>query len=366
MKIVFLTLSPSPHIEGNLTALAQNPDVELVVAYETVSQGNRTWGSHFPDCEVINLQSFKLRNMSSLVSTKLWRTLNMLTPDAIVIGSSMWSPNSWIARTFARLKGVPFYIFSEAPNATRTRFFNWLRQRVGMVFFSHASGFLGVTRSVCEELADQYHYTCPSLQFPYHRDLSDFAPPIQNRKPAFPPRLLFVGVLEDRKNVGLLIHALKSVQTPFELHILGGGEQEVMLRKMADDLCTGKIFFHGSAAYEEIPNYMRESDFLILPSKHDGFGMVIIEALTIGLPVIASDGVRAAVEYISPGGNGWLFKNGNTEDLQQKISSALTKLDNWENLSQRATAISATYNVRNTITDFVELAKVGQKARGER
>lgn len=363
MKIFFLTLTPSPHIQENLTTLADHPEVELVVGYETFSQGDRKWGSFFPSCKTIDLESRKLRGMSSLYSPKLRKSLAQVNPDIIVIGSSMWSPNSWIARTFARRKNIPFFIFSEAPHRKRSPWFQWLRKRIGKQYFFCAAGFLGVTRQVCDSLAKQYSFRGPTLPFPYHRNLSTFTAASKTRPKNKPPRLLFVGALDENKNAALLINALKSVSKPFKLDILGEGKLKPSLMKQAEGLCTGQVNFHGNISYEEVANYMKRADYLVLPSKHDGFGMVVMEALTIGLPVIASDGVCSAVEYIVPGKNGWLFKNNDEEDLQKVINIAIDAIDNWQCYSRRAATIGKRYNVHYTTQNFVDLVMKTQMDR---
>lgn len=356
MRVFFLTLTPSPHIQENLNAIGNHDNVELVVGFETLSLGSRTWGRFFPDCKTVDLKSRKIRGMSSLYSPNLKKALGQIEPDVIVIGSSMWSPNSWVARSFARSKNIPFFIFSEAPNQQRSNWFRWIRKHVGRRYFSLASGFLGVTEQVCSRLATLYSFKGPTLPFPYHRDLSSFIADTRTRPENKPLCLLFVGTLDENKNAKLIIDALEFVSKPVQLDILGDGRLKSSLMSQSQKLSSGRVNFHGNIPYEKVADFMCKADFLVLPSRHDGFGMVVMEALTIGLPVIASDGVCSAVEYVVPGRNGWLFLNDDKENLQEVISLAISDIANWESYSVRAAEIGDVYNVRLTSQRFVDLA----------
>jgi glycosyltransferase involved in cell wall biosynthesis len=79
-------------------------------------------------------------------------------------------------------------------------------------------------------------------------------------------------------------------------------------------------------ADEAAPGYPRDAyqraDLLVLPTMHDGFGVVVAEAMASGLPVITTDRCGAA-EWIRPGDTGWIVPAGDTDALAAAMDAAI-------------------------------------------
>lgn len=102
------------------------------------------------------------------------------------------------------------------------------------------------------------------------------------------PRLLFVGSLDDNKNLMFLLSTLKTISIPFDsFRIIGRGPLERNIREMIK--YDPRINFIGTVSNKIVQQMMTESDLLILPSKYDGWGAVVNEALQNGMSVIASE-----------------------------------------------------------------------------
>lgn len=118
-----------------------------------------------------------------------------------------------------------------------------------------------------------------------------------------------------------MIKSFKEVNDPgAALVIIGEGDLKGELISLAEALHVSKqAFFLGAIANEELPPYYAMADVLALPSMPpESFGMVLIEAMACGTPVVASDlaGVRVVV---SDGQDGFLIEPGNTDQLRAKI-----------------------------------------------
>ncbi|MCC4282807.1 glycosyltransferase family 4 protein [Marinobacter salarius] len=105
------------------------------------------------------------------------------------------------------------------------------------------------------------------------------------------PKLLFVGRLVELKRCVDLLHAcsiLKRKRVDFILSVVGDGPEKTTLEQLVEVLqLQNNVIFEG---YREDPvSLMSESDILILPSRTEGMSNVILEAMSIGLPVIATD-----------------------------------------------------------------------------
>ena len=136
-------------------------------------------------------------------------------------------------------------------------------------------------------------------------------------------RLLFVGALVQGKGLHLLIQALEKVRAVdprVTLDVYGAGDRdyENQLRRMVEDARL-PVTFHGSVPHDEILPLYSNFDALVLPTlREEPFGIVMIEAMASGLPVIATS-AGGPIEVVVPGETGYLFKLGNADDLAEAI-----------------------------------------------
>lgn len=153
--------------------------------------------------------------------------------------------------------------------------------------------------------------------------------------------LLFVGGLDEAhyfKGLNFLLEAMTKTKSQVKLRIVGEGnlqtqyEQEVLKLGLSK-----KVSFLGRLSEDNLINEYQTADLLVLPSinSHEAFGLVIIEAMACGLPVIASDlpGVRSVFQN---GKEGLLCQPSNVEDLAQKIDEALIDEERKEEMSVNA------------------------------
>jgi len=105
-------------------------------------------------------------------------------------------------------------------------------------------------------------------------------------------RILFVAVLKPQKGVYYLIQALaqlKQKRQDFILDIVGDGPNREEYEKLAMELKLNDVVkFHGLKTKSEVAKFMRNSDFFVQPSLYETFGVVYIEAMACGKPIIAS------------------------------------------------------------------------------
>jgi len=117
--------------------------------------------------------------------------------------------------------------------------------------------------------------------------------------------LLFVGRLASEKGLDMLIQAFAIIHKSrpnVRLLLLGKGPHEDVLRANLRKSKLGKfVIFAGAVPHEQVPDYYAAADLFVFPSKTETQGLVIIEAMAAGLPVVA---VRApgAVDILADGG----------------------------------------------------------------
>ena len=156
------------------------------------------------------------------------------------------------------------------------------------------------------------------------------------------PIVLFVGNLIKRKNVGALLEAKKVAKSDYYLVIVGDGPLSKKLRKKVEDENIPDVIFTGSRT--DVENIIPNCDFLVLPSFSESFGLVLIEALACGKPVIGSD-VGGISEIIND--DVGLLVNPN--DVSS-ISNSIDKLVDDEDLR-----VSLSRNARNRAKDFSQV-----------
>ncbi|MBU4186342.1 MAG: glycosyltransferase family 4 protein [Proteobacteria bacterium] len=104
--------------------------------------------------------------------------------------------------------------------------------------------------------------------------------------------LLYVGIIEPRRNVDFLIniiYLLEKMGEPVNLLIAGTGPDEKKCKKKVEELnLTKKVFFLGRLAQTELSSLYSDADLFVLPSNNEIVGMVLLESLYFGLPVLTT------------------------------------------------------------------------------
>jgi glycosyltransferase involved in cell wall biosynthesis len=122
-----------------------------------------------------------------------------------------------------------------------------------------------------------------------------------------PPILLYVGQLVPRKGVDLLINAVAAAAHPLHLRIIGSGSQLAELKDQSNALGTSTHFVDWIAEPEDLRSEYLRADYFVLPSLADEWGLVVVEALSQGTPVVGSIYSEAVASLIAPGVNGFSF-----------------------------------------------------------
>lgn len=106
------------------------------------------------------------------------------------------------------------------------------------------------------------------------------------------------------------------------LFLLGGGSQAAALREiLAQAGMSDRVYFGGQVTNLDLPRYYRTADLYVSASHSDGSSVSLMEALACGKPVLVSD-IPGNCEWITPGSQGWLFKDGDDQALAEGILEA--------------------------------------------
>lgn len=116
-----------------------------------------------------------------------------------------------------------------------------------------------------------------------------------------------------------------------------------------------KILFLGQR--NDIAKLLRENDLFILPSRHEGFGIALIEAMASGIPVIASN-ADGPGEIIRHGENGLLFKSEDISDLAEKIIYAGERPEEIKRMAENASRDVWRYDISVMHENYIEAYKL--------
>ena len=168
--------------------------------------------------------------------------------------------------------------------------------------------------------------------------------------------VLFVGRIEPLKGLDTLIEAMSNLQLEekqrVHLAIIGGdpaaspremsGEM-ARLQKLCDDLSVGQtVVFLGKRDQDKLPYYYSAAELVVMPSHYESFGMVALEAMASGTPVIASE-VGGLAYLVKDGETGFTIPDQEPDTLCEKISWLLNDHELHASMSQRAVEYAQDY-----------------------
>lgn len=169
--------------------------------------------------------------------------------------------------------------------------------------------------------------------------------------------LLYVGRLTPSKGVHYLIEVVKRIKSKFiRLHLVGAdGYPDNWLNENISPL-SDRIFYYGSMPHSQLSKIYKKSDLFVFPSLYEGFGLVVLEAMSHGLPVIATD-TGIASELLSNDKLGSVFPIRNMDLLEQKILYYYQNKNDLLNIGLRAQEKVRDYSwekYRNDLTFFIK------------
>lgn len=160
-------------------------------------------------------------------------------------------------------------------------------------------------------------------------------------------RIISVGRLSPEKGYLDLLKVfrlLKKDYPDWTLDIIGDGKEKENLEKYIKKYhLDNSITLHGFQGKEYIDELMNDSSIYLMTSYTESFGIVLIEAMSHGLPCIAYDSAEGAREIINSGENGYLIKNRNVEMMIKKISDLIDNSSERKRIGKNARSSISKY-----------------------
>lgn len=270
-------------------------------------------GGGIPDA--IRRKDPRLIFLFTLIPALFLRTWFEARKADIVHGN--WSIPSVIGALAARLAARPAVATLRGEDFTRalsSRIFRFFLQT--SLRLNHYT--ICVSQAMAQDLKEAYPVYAEKIRF-IPNGVSTVKPGIREDF-RYPIRLLTVGSCIQRKRQDMILRAMGTAPNSghFVLRIVGDGPLKSEIYRLAERLgISDHVELVGSVPPEEVGRHLEWADAFVLPSESEGRSNALMEAMAAELPVIASD-IAGSQELV---GNhcGFLFENGNTDDLAKRL-----------------------------------------------
>ncbi len=171
--------------------------------------------------------------------------------------------------------------------------------------------------------------------------------------------LIAVGSLVEKKNQQLLLqiaYLLKNKGIDFEMQILGDGPKRTFLENEINKLgLSNQVFLLGNV--NDVPSYLRQATFFIHTALYEPFGLVLLEAMASGVPVISLDG-KGNRDIILNGKNGYLLQENDPTMFVSKIIDLINDHEKYQSISKYARTFAENYDIKKYVEKLVDYYKL--------
>lgn len=355
MKVAIITNIPSPYREDLFLYLRTHSEHHYDVIYASRAE-NRVWAL---DAEALQSAHF-LKSLTITIQRKdapkfihipagVGRLLNRLNPDVVV--ASEYNPTALLALHWARMRGKRFISWTDG-TLNSERQIKPVQKLARHLIIRHADAYIA---SSTASRAAQTAYGADLARCHLSFLTVDTRKYIREKAPSDGKTLIFVGQLIPLKGLDLLLSALARVRSPWRLRVAGDGEDTATYRRQAAELgIADRIEFLGFLQREALLEAYATSDVFILPTRRDCFGLVILEAMCAGLPVIASKYADGAADLVKDGCNGRIVDPYRAEEMAEAIDELLGDAALRERMAENSKAVLDEFSLESVSKGFLE------------
>jgi 1,2-diacylglycerol 3-alpha-glucosyltransferase len=374
MRIAFFTNSYKPSISGVVTSinlfrkgLLENGHEVSVIAPEYADYEDE-------EPYVFRVPAIDFSQRVDMTLALPWRgslqrTISGIKPQIIHSQHPLVMGN--LGAAFARQLKVPLvFTFHTLYEEYAQKYIKFMPELAGMVmdevverYLQHCTHIIAPAASIRNLIYRKYDIDVPVTVIPSPVDLAKFEQlePDKIRAKlglAGCEILLYVGRLSEEKNLTFLINTfalLAKKRSNSRLVLVGKGVDELDLRRTVEKLdLKQQVIFTGPVPYDEIPHYTAAADLFVFPSKTDTQGLVLVEAMAAGTPVVAVE-ADSSREVLSHGGG--ILVPGEVDSFASTIEQLLDNRERLHDLSREALQIAQRYDIQTAVDRLVNAYK---------
>ena len=322
-KGLIISSYPAPYRVGVFQGLAKEFDVETY--FDTCQNENRNaaWFCKADDFkfEILDNSEAKVKFRTALKNIKSY--------DFVIAYDPARKP-AIKAILVCIANGVPYFVNNDGAFIKP----HLIKDTIKRILFSKVTACFSSGKSATQ----YFHY----YGVPYNKIVAHKFPSLPPEDIAEPPlsfvernekrrelgisekkTVISVGQFIPRKGFDILLQAWSQVSNTAQLIIIGGGDEKIKYEKMISELGINNVLIMDFMPKSELFKYYQASDLFVLPTREDVWGLVINEAMAIGMPVISTNRCNAALELIENNINGFIVKVGDSTELAAKINAVL-------------------------------------------
>lgn len=178
---------------------------------------------------------------------------------------------------------------------------------------------------------------------------------------------LYLGALDHRKGIDILLRAYQKVcrvNEEWVLLLVGNDRSGGAYQKLAQKLgISERVLFHGCMPANEISRALKCAKVLVLPSRFDGWGVVLNEAASLGMALVATDQVGAAYHLIDPGENGFRVRAGHVDSLARALISYVRHPELADSHGEHSRHLFEAYSPERNVSRFLNAIQAWEAMR---
>lgn len=352
MKVLYFTNIPVPYRMNFFNELGKLCDLTVMMESEYAGNLNADWLKRFsPDNYKYILLPKIGRTSKTRINYGYSKIIMTQNFDIIVVGS-YYSLSAMLFICFLRRHKIQYILNSDGGFIKQDRRLVYLLKKY---FISGAAGYITTGKKTSEYLryygaAGKFlHISFSSLM---KKDVDNLSKKHVDKE-YYRSKLninaermvLYVGQFIYRKGVDILLKAANKINTDCTIYIVGGLPTEEYERIIQENSLTN-IEFVEFLDKKTLEEYYQAADVFVLPTREDIWGLVVNEALGMGVPVITTDMCIAGLELIN-GINGKIVPVGDELKLAQAINEIISKPEMFETRSQEAKKSVEKYTIEN-------------------
>jgi glycosyltransferase involved in cell wall biosynthesis len=319
--VAFVCVVPSPYQRDLLAALAARPEIDLSVYYMERAAPDSPW----PEKALGAYESYLPGFWFGLGTRRVH--VNWPLPDFsrfhIVVLNTLMSVTAQLLMRW-HLRGRRWVFWGERLTRQETPGFS-LKQTVHRWLtrpLRRAAGIAGIGRLAEADYGRRFPQP-RHFNIPYHCELSPFIARPRHARMGADVTFFMCGQMIARKGLQELLAAFAKLDARARLLLVGReAELPVLLPALAPEV-RERIEYAGFQAPDALPEFFARADVFVLPSRYDGWGVVVNQALAAGLPIICSDHVGAWYDLCVEGVNGRSFPAGDMDKLRDAMQHFL-------------------------------------------
>jgi glycosyltransferase involved in cell wall biosynthesis len=360
-RVLFLTVMPSPYQRQLFEALHSDGRMKIRVLYYARSAVDRNWpvGALSAYEEILPGRTISWLGPSAHLNQGIVEIIKR-EPSELFVLSDYSAPTAQIAMRVLTRCQKRWVFWGEVPGFRQGGPLRSLLRR--QLQRPIAKGAIAIA-AIGSEAVSAYQMLFPRIRvfnIPYFCDLAHFGAAAKARgtRSKQTVDVLFSGQLIERKGVDLLIRAFAQIsdQVPeLHLHFIGTGPGLKDFMEMIPFGLRHRIHFLGFQQTDAIPKIFAAADVFVLPSRHDGWGVVVNEALGSGLPIIVSDRVGAR-DLVENGGNGFITTAGDVDSLANALFTLGRSCDLRKSFGRSSAERAANWGLEEGVRRWVELS----------